>query len=134
MGDTMVNALNTISGQNAKIGNALRLWGVVGEKAFGWFNPTPNFNNPLLTKLNSLEETASLVEQVSQEPLNVKSAKEDLENTAKELADSLAQETGSKQGKEVPEAKQEKEKRDSDKNESKGVDINDSIEKVEADD
>ncbi len=109
MGDTLVNAANVISGQNAKIGNALRIWGAVGEKAYGWMNITPNFSNPLLTKLQSLDETASMVEQISQEPLNVKSAKEGLEIASKELADSLSQEESAKQGKEVPEAKKVKE-------------------------
>jgi hypothetical protein len=121
MGDTMVNALNFISGQNAKIANALKIWRVVGDKAYGWMNITPNFNNPFLTKLNSLDETASMVEQVTQEPLNVKSAKEGLEAASKELADSMAQEPNSKQGKEIPEAKVVKEDEDGKKVESKGI-------------
>ncbi|WP_016951666.1 hypothetical protein [Anabaena sp. PCC 7108] len=134
MADTTLYALQVISGQTSKIGNALRNAGEVFENAYGWFNPTPNFSNPLLTKLNSLEETASMVENVSQQPLNVKSAKEDLEESAKNLADSWEQNEGAAQGKEVPEAKQEKEKRTADKDESKGLDIEDPIDKLEADD
>ena len=122
MGDTMVNAVQIVSGQNAKIGNALKVWGVVGEKAYGWMNITPNFSNPLLTKLQSLEETASTVEQVSQEPLNVKSAKEQLETSSKELFDSLEQKDEKKQGKELPEANKVKEAMDKAKEESTGVD------------
>ena len=121
MGDTMVNAIQIVSGQNAKIGNALKVWGVVGEKAFGWMNITPNFSNPLLTKLQSLEETASTVEQISQEPLNVKSAKEGLEAASKELADSLEEKEGSQQGKELPEAKKVKETADKDKKDAEGT-------------
>ncbi|MBK1987285.1 hypothetical protein A0J48_007005 [Sphaerospermopsis aphanizomenoides BCCUSP55] len=132
MGDTIVNALNTISGQNAKVANALRLWGVVGEKAYGWFNPSPNFNNPMLTKLQSLQDTASTVEQVSQEPLNVKSAKEQLESESATLADTLAQKPNGRQGKEIPEAEKEKEEFDAGKDASKGKDV-DPVDKLEAD-
>ncbi|MBE9059349.1 hypothetical protein, partial [Sphaerospermopsis sp. LEGE 08334] len=123
MGDTMVNALNTISGQNAKIANALKIWGVVGEKAYGWMNITPNFNNPLITKLNNFEETASMVEQVTQEPLNIKSAKEGLEQATKDTYDAIEQKPGteSKQGKEVPEAIKVKADEDKKTTESKGI-------------
>jgi hypothetical protein len=123
MGDSITQGLQVIGGQTGKIGNALRAWGVVSDKAYGWFNPTPNFSNPLLTKLNSLEETASIVENVSQQPLSVKSAKEELEAASKELADSLEQKEGSKQGAEIPEAKKVKEEQDTIINESKGKDL-----------
>ena len=51
MGDTVTQALQVVSSQTGKIGNALRAWGVVSEKAYSWMNPNPNFSNPLLTKL-----------------------------------------------------------------------------------
>lgn len=123
MGDTMTQALQVVGGQTGRIGNALRAWGVVSDKAYSWMNPSPNFSNPLLTKLNSLEETASIVENVSQQPLSVKSAKEELEAASKELADSLEQKEGSKQGAEIPEAKKVKEEQDTIINESKGKDL-----------
>lgn len=123
MGDTIVNACNVISGQNSKVANALRLWGVVGEKAYGWMNPTPNFGNPFLTKLQSLDETASTVEQVSREPLNVKSAKEQLQADSEELSKTLAQKPGSKQSTEIPEAETVKAEFEAGKTASKGVDL-----------
>jgi hypothetical protein len=103
MGDSIVNGLQVIGGQTGKIGNALRAWGVVSETAYKWFNPEPNFSNPLLTKLNSLEESASMVENVTQQPLNVKSAKKETEDALKELNDSLAQKPDAPKGKEFPE-------------------------------
>ena len=108
MGDTVTQALQVVSSQTGKIGNALREWGVVSEKAYSWMNPNPNFSNPLLTKLTSLQETASMVENVSQQPLNVKSAKEEVETASKELMDSLEQKDDSKQGPTIPEAKKVK--------------------------
>ncbi|MBD2571066.1 hypothetical protein [Anabaena lutea] len=133
MADTTLYALQVIAGQTSKIGNALRNAGEVFENAYGWFNPTPNFSNPLLTKLNQLEDTASIVENVSQQPLNVKSAKEDLEQSAANLADSLEQKEGAPQGKEIPEAKKVKEAEDAGKAVSAGKDITDPIDKVEDD-
>jgi hypothetical protein len=107
-GDTVTQALQVVSSQTGKIGNALRMWGVVSEKAYSWMNPNPNFSNPLLVKLTSLQETASMVENVSQQPLNVKSAKEEAETASKELMDSLEQKDDSKQGPTIPEAKKVK--------------------------
>jgi len=132
MGDSITQALQVVSSQTGKIGNALRSWSVVGEAAYGWMNITPNFNNPLLTKLQSLNETASMVQQVSQEPLNVKSAKEELETASIELSKSLAQEENSSQGKEVPEAKKVKE--DEDAKEAESIPPNTTTEDVFKDD
>jgi Collagen triple helix repeat (20 copies) len=126
MGDSLTQGLQIIGGQTGKIGNALRAWGVVSEKAYTWMNPTPNFSNPLLTKLNSLEETASMVENVSQQPLNVKSAKEELEASSKALADSLEQKGEAPQAKPIPEASKVKEQQTEIKTSSKGKDLEDS--------
>jgi hypothetical protein len=124
MGDTVTQALQVVSSQTGKIGNALRAWGVVSEKAYSWMNPNPNFSNPLLTKLTSLQETASMVENVSQQPLNVKSAKEEVETASKELMDSLEQKDDSKQGSTIPEAKKVKAKQIEIVAASKGKDLN----------
>lgn len=126
MGDSITQGLQVIGGQTGKIGNALRAWGVVSEKAYSWMNPTPNFSNPLLTKLNSLEETASMVENVSQQPLNVKSAKEELEASSKALADSLEQKPDSPQAPPIPEALKVKEEQTEIKTSSAGKDLADS--------
>lgn len=126
MGDSITQGLQVIGGQTGKIGNALRAWGVVSEKAYSWMNPSPNFSNPLLTKLNSLEETASVVENVSQQPLTVKSAKEELEQSSKDLADSLEQKPGTIQGKIIPEAQKVKQEQTEIKTNSPGQDLTDS--------
>ncbi|AFZ56914.1 hypothetical protein H6G54_12075 [Anabaena cylindrica FACHB-243] len=123
MGDSITQGLQVIGGQTGKIGNALRAWGAVSEKAYGWFNPSPNFSNPLLIKLNNLEETASVVENVSQQPLTIKASKEEVEESSKALADSLAQEEGKPQGKEFPEAKLVKAEQEETKINSAGKDL-----------
>lgn len=126
MGDSITQGLQVIGAQTGKIGNALRAWGVVSEKAYSWMNPTPNFSNPLLTKLNSLEETASMVENVSQQPLNVKLAKEELEASSKALADSLEQKGEAPQSPPIPEALKVKEEQTEIKTSSAGKDLADS--------
>ncbi|MFM6671143.1 MAG: hypothetical protein ACKPJO_13600, partial [Dolichospermum sp.] len=105
MGDTTINALNTVSGQNAHIGNALKSSGVVIESAYKWMNPTPNFGNPLLNKLQSLEDTASTVQFVTEQPLAVKAARDEVNSSFKDLRESLEQKEGSKQSLPIPEAK-----------------------------
>ncbi|MFM6267819.1 MAG: hypothetical protein ACKPFA_15185, partial [Dolichospermum sp.] len=105
MGDTTINALNTVSGQNAHIGNALKSSGVVIESAYKWMNPTPNFGNPILSKLQSLEDTASTIQMVTEQPLAVKAARDEVNSSFKDLRESLEQKEGSKQSLPIPEAK-----------------------------
>ncbi|MFM6252653.1 MAG: hypothetical protein ACKPEQ_26495, partial [Dolichospermum sp.] len=112
MGDTTINALNTVSGQNAHIGNALKSSGVVVENAYKWMNPTPNFGNPILSKLQSLEDTASTIQMITEQPLAVKAAKDEIDSSFEELKKSLGQETGSKQSPPIPEANNVKGERD----------------------
>ncbi|MBE9235835.1 hypothetical protein IQ227_07240 [Anabaena aphanizomenioides LEGE 00250] len=123
MGDTMTQALTVIGGQTGKIGNALRAWGVVSEKAYGWMNPSPNFNNPVLTKLQSLNDTASIVETVSTQPLTVKSAKEELEEASAQLQKDIGQFPGEKISITIPEASKVKSEQDSAKSVSVGKEI-----------
>ncbi|MFM6882477.1 MAG: hypothetical protein ACKPKK_17825 [Dolichospermum sp.] len=119
MGDTTINALNTVSGQNAHIGNALKSSGVVIENAYKWMNPTPNFGNPILSKLQSLEDTASTIQMITEQPLAVKAAKDEIDSSFEELKKSLGQETGSKQSPPIPEANNVKGERDASKEISK---------------
>ncbi|WP_353930958.1 hypothetical protein WJM97_22310 [Okeanomitos corallinicola TIOX110] len=103
-GDITTQALQLVSGQTSKIGNALRAWGKVGESAYGWMNPNPNFNNPILMKLNSLNETASIVEEVSQQPQSIKDAKKEVSDNAAQLAKDIGQTPEGKVGIIFPEA------------------------------
>ncbi|MFM6269781.1 MAG: hypothetical protein ACKPFA_25260, partial [Dolichospermum sp.] len=119
MGDTTINALNTVSGQNAHIGNALKSSGVVIESAYKWMNPTPNFGNPILSKLQGLEDTASTIQMITEQPLAVKAAKDEIDSSFEELKKSLGQETGSKQSPPIPEANNVKSERDASKEISK---------------
>ncbi|MBC5797133.1 hypothetical protein H5968_18730 [Sphaerospermopsis sp. LEGE 00249] len=132
MGDTMTQALTVIGGQTGKIGNALRAWGVVSEKAYGWMNPSPNFNNPVLTKLQSLNDAASVVETVSTQPLTVKSAKEELEEASAQLQKDIGQLPGEKISITIPEASKVKVEQDSAKSVSVGKEITE--QDLEADD
>ncbi|MFM6918446.1 MAG: hypothetical protein ACKPKT_12880, partial [Dolichospermum sp.] len=119
MGDTTINALNTISGQNAHIGNALKSSGTVLENAYNWMNPQPNLGNPLLSRLQKLENTASTIQMITGEPLSVMEAKQELDSSFVALRESLEQKTGSKQSLPIPEAKEIRSEKDASKEISK---------------
>jgi hypothetical protein len=122
-GDITTQALQLVTGQTSKIGNALRAWGTVGEKAYTWMNPNPNFNNPYLMKLNSLNDTASIVEEVSQQPQTVKEAKKEVEDNAAQLAKDIGQAVDGKDGIKFPEAKKVKDEQDTAKSNSEAKDM-----------
>ncbi len=130
-GDIVTQGLQLVTGQTSKIGNALRIWGTVGEKAFGWMNPNPNFNNPILMKLNNLNETASIVEEVSQQPQNVKDAKTEVETNAATLRKDVEQGVNHIKGIEWGEAAEIKANQDASKANSPGQDLTE--EDLEAD-
>jgi small-conductance mechanosensitive channel len=67
-----------------------------------------------------------MVENVSQQPLNVKSAKEELEASSKALADSLEQKGAAPQSPPIPEALKVKEEQTEIKTSSAGKDLADS--------
>ncbi|NET72925.1 MAG: hypothetical protein F6K62_18930 [Sphaerospermopsis sp. SIO1G2] len=124
-GDIVTQALQLVTGQTSKIGNALRIWGVVGEKVYGWMNPNPNFNNPILMKLNNLNEAASVVEEVSQQPQNIKDAKKEVSDNAEQLSKDIGQALDGKEGIKFPEAAKVKAEQEASKTVSKGKDITD---------
>jgi len=72
IGSSTLNALEVIGGWNAKVGNALKKWGVVSEKAYEYFNPTPNFQNKFFTRLEKAENLVSQLGSISSETLSVK--------------------------------------------------------------
>jgi hypothetical protein len=65
------SALEVVGSHVAWIGNALRKFDVVGERAYRWMNPQPNFDNRFFTALEKLETGFSAVDQVSSEALSI---------------------------------------------------------------
>jgi hypothetical protein len=87
---SMTNILETIGGWNARVGNALRKWGVVGEKAYGWMNPTPNFDNPFFRAVDQSEEVLSQIDNVASEVLSIQETVDQFNTQKNELVNSLS--------------------------------------------
>lgn len=126
IGSSILSALEIIGSWNAKIGNALRKWGEVGEKAYGWMNPQPNFQNKFFTALETAENVVSQVDSIASEVLSAQETIKQIGEQKKELDDAMKEEDKSKQGKEAPEAKKVKEAAEKSKTASAGQDIDDS--------
>ncbi|MBE9213715.1 hypothetical protein IQ247_13745 [Plectonema cf. radiosum LEGE 06105] len=82
MFNSVYGAFDVIGDRVSRIGNALRWFGVLSEKAFGWMNEDNNFSNPIITRITNITEAADAIEQVSSEVLEVSdNAKELIKNT-----------------------------------------------------
>jgi hypothetical protein len=87
---SVTNILETIGGWNARIGNALRKWGVVGENSYGWMNPTPNFDNPFFRAVEQGEEVLSQIDNVASEVLSIQETVNQFNTQKTELVNSLS--------------------------------------------
>jgi len=132
IGHSILGALEVVGSWVASIGNALRKWGEVGESAYRWMNPTPNFQNRFFVSLESATNVVSQIDQIASETLSVQDNIKQIGEQSKELQDSLGQSSTSKQGKEPPEADKIKQEVAASKQVSTGPQISD-IDK-EADD
>jgi hypothetical protein len=108
----ITNALEVIGSYTGKIGNALRIWGVLGEKAYSWMNPQPSFDNKWITKLQQLQQNASTVAMVAQIPVDAVNAVTELNNSATEFVKAVQQEPETKSGVDVGEAAKVKAERE----------------------
>jgi hypothetical protein len=86
---SVTNILETIGGWNARVGNALRKWGVVGEKAYGWMPPSPNFDNPFFRAVERSEEVLSQIDNVASEVLSIQETVTQLNTQKTELTNAL---------------------------------------------
>ncbi|MDZ8086507.1 MAG: hypothetical protein RMY16_13260 [Nostoc sp. DedQUE12b] len=89
---------------NAKVANALKRFGVVGEKAYSWMNPNVNFQNKYFTALENATNVISQVDQVASEVLSIKETVGQIVEQKKEVDDSLKETDTSKQKTDLPEA------------------------------
>ncbi|MCC5597971.1 hypothetical protein [Nostoc favosum] len=101
---SILNALEVVGQWNAKVGNALKRFGVVGEKAYSWMNPNVNFQNKYFTALENATNVISQVDQVASEVLSIKETIGQIVEQKKEIDDSLKETDSSKQKTELPEA------------------------------
>src|SRR6478672_5393669 len=104
IGYSILGALEIVANWNALVANALKKFGVVGERAYKWFNPEVNFQNRFFTAIDEAENFVSNVDQVAQEVLSIEDTVGQFKTQEKELKESLAQLDGSPQRAQPPEA------------------------------
>ncbi|KAM3102097.1 hypothetical protein ACKFKH_32400 [Phormidesmis sp. 146-20] len=119
IGQSILGALEIVGSMVAKIGNALRKWGAISEKAFGWMNQTPNYQNRFFTALEKAEEVTSNIDSIAGEVLSIQDTITQIRTQKTELEKALKQDEGTKQGKESPEANELKKSEEKAKNDSK---------------
>ncbi|MDZ7970868.1 MAG: hypothetical protein RM368_39105, partial [Nostoc sp. DedSLP03] len=98
IGYSILSALEVVGSWVAVIGNALRKWGEVGESAYRWMNPTPNFQNKFFTTLETTENVVSQIDSVASEVLSVQDTVTQIGTQKTELLKALGEEANSKQG------------------------------------
>jgi hypothetical protein len=116
----VTSALETIGGWNAKIGNALKRYGVLGDKAYPWMNPSPNFDNKFMRGLETVENAVSQIDAVASEVLSAQESVTEIIRQKGELEEAI------KSGTEKPgvDNDQQKAKDDAAKAASQSPDIN----------
>ncbi|MEH2319001.1 collagen-like triple helix repeat-containing protein [Nostoc sp.] len=113
--------LEVIGGTCGHIANALKKWGVVGDTAYQFFNPQPNFHNKALVFLETANADASTILNVVQVPIMVQAAQEQLNQSVTDLNKAIGQAEGAKPGISPAEAILEKAKADIEKNSSPAI-------------
>jgi hypothetical protein len=103
IGWSILSALEVVGSWVAWIGNALRKWGEVGEKAFGWMNPMPNFHNRFFTALEKTENFVSQIDSVASETLSIQDTVKQLGTQKDDLTKALSQSPGATQSATPPE-------------------------------
>lgn len=121
IGQSILNAIEVVGSWIASVGNALRKFGVVGERAYGWMNPTPNFDNKFFTGLEAAENVVSQIDMVASEVLSVQQTVDEIGKQKAELQKAIGQEEGTAQKPKPPEAGKLKESEQESKTVSVGA-------------
>ena len=85
IGWSILNALNIIGSSNAQIGNALKKYKVIGERAFTWMNPAPNFHNKFFTATFNALNIVSNIDFVAQSILSARQSVDQIEQQSTEF-------------------------------------------------
>jgi hypothetical protein len=117
---SITSALETIGGWNAKIGNALKRFGVVGDSAYPWMNPNPDFDNKYMRGLETVQNAVSSVDQIASDVLSAQESVNEIVKQKDELQKLLTE------GTEKPSVQnqQQQQKSDASKTASASPDIN----------
>jgi hypothetical protein len=130
---TILSVLEILGAKVARLANALKAAGQVFENAYEWMNPQPNYTNSFFVKLESLQQTASNIEQVTQAPLDIKGAVEGMKSEIGEIQKATADGEKALKGLGVIESENKKTEAIKRKGASQSSDLA-SYDKVEADD
>ncbi|MDZ8023586.1 MAG: hypothetical protein RMX97_02655 [Nostoc sp. DedQUE11] len=120
IGHTILDGLENLGSMEGKIGNALRAWGAVGEKAYEWFNPNPNYHSRILRFFQNSQQGASTILQVTQVPIDVTEALTEFSESTTEMVKAIKEDPNTTNGIGTPEAAQVKEQRETAKAASLG--------------
>jgi hypothetical protein len=82
---SVLNALNIIGSANAQIGNALKKYKVLGERAFAWMNPSPNFHNKFFTATFNALNIVSNIDFVAQSVISARQSVDQIEQQSGEF-------------------------------------------------
>lgn len=87
---SILESMEVIGEWIAWIGNALKRFGAVGEKAYGWMNPQINFtNNRFFNALNNAQEAVEAIDEVAGEVLNIAETGTELQNQVTQLVNEV---------------------------------------------
>ena len=89
IGYSILSVLEIVGSRVSKIGNALRWFGVVSDRAYSSMNEVDNFQNPFFNRIIRMEEAASSIDTVSSEVVNVRQQSVDLKNQKKALDEAI---------------------------------------------
>jgi len=86
---SVLQALEVIGTFNASIGNALKKYLVVGQNAFAWMNPQPNFHNNFFKFLGEALNIVTSLDFVAQSILQGRKAIDDFGKQGEELTKAM---------------------------------------------
>ncbi|MEH2243546.1 MAG: hypothetical protein V7K85_12635 [Nostoc sp.] len=85
-------ALELIGGNIGKIGNALKIWGVIGEKAYGFMNPQPNLKGKFFHFMENANTDLNTIAMVVAAPIAMVEAANGVNSAITDLTKTLDQE------------------------------------------
>ncbi|OYD93136.1 hypothetical protein CDG76_20805 [Nostoc sp. 'Peltigera membranacea cyanobiont' 210A] len=84
--------MEVIGGNVAKIGNGLKIWGVLGEKVYGWMNPQPNFKGKFFNFINTATAEANTIAMMVAIPIGISAAAIEINSSVGAVKKELDQE------------------------------------------
>ncbi len=84
----VTEGLEIIGGWVARMANGMKFDGLVSDNLYGWFNPNPDFKNPVfkaMERLNNLDDAASQIYMISTNAVDFQDTAQQLDTQKKEL-------------------------------------------------